>query len=356
MPIELIEEQLARELEPWPEVNGIRRASVNNFGYGGANAHVIMESYQSYIADKKRQQQEASATNGTNGYHTPVELSNGVNCHHTNGVNGSSLNGSYIENGDFQVLAVNGSLNGVNGDHAHNRTSNGATANGTNGVHLNGTSSISTNGINGVHLNGTTSNGISADSGNGVHLNGTTSNGPANGTNGCHIHNGASNGVTSNGITHYCNGTNGYHNTQQVYLKSRVITLSAKDEQAGLTMASNLKDYLQTVRIENEQTFFDNLAYTLGQRRSTLTWASAHPAENVSGLIKALDFGKMKPTRRNEAPKIAFVFTGQGAQWHAMGRELIEAYPVFKDCLLEAEGYLREFGCKWSLTGRLKLS
>ncbi|KAH8787793.1 thiolase-like protein [Diaporthe sp. PMI_573] len=31
--------------EPWPEVNGVRRASVNNFGYGGTNAHVIMEGF-----------------------------------------------------------------------------------------------------------------------------------------------------------------------------------------------------------------------------------------------------------------------------------------------------------------------
>jgi acyl transferase domain-containing protein len=47
------------------------------------------------------------------------------------------------------------------------------------------------------------------------------------------------------------------------------------------------------------------------------------------------------------------VFTGQGAQWYAMGRELIEPYPVFKATLFEAESYLNDFGTDWSLTEEL---
>jgi len=141
--------------------------------------------------------------------------------------------------------------------------------------------------------------------------------------------------------------TNGKHHAQP---KSRVFMLSAKDEQAAITMASNLKEHIQAQIIEDEENFLDSLSYTLGQRRSVFPWVAAQPAQSIAGLIKTLET-KMKPIKSSERPKIGFVFTGQGAQWHAMGRELIEAYPIYKLCILEAEIHLREFGSTWSLIG-----
>ena len=201
--------QVVRELGRWPEVNGIRRASVNNFGYGGTNAHFILEGYDSFA---------------------------------------------------FSQIGENTS-------------------------------------------------GVIVDS-------------PVNGTNGWHAN-----------------------------IQSRVIVVSAKDEQAALDMASNLKDHLQSIEIQDERKYFDSLAYTLGQRRSFFAWVATRSVQGIPDLIKVLESGKMKPSRTTEPPKIGFVFTGQGAQWHAMGRELIEEYPIFKLCLLEAEIYLREFGATWSLIG-----
>ena len=37
------------ELTPWPNRYSVHRASVNSFGYGGANAHVVLESVESII-------------------------------------------------------------------------------------------------------------------------------------------------------------------------------------------------------------------------------------------------------------------------------------------------------------------
>ncbi|THY39332.1 hypothetical protein D6C98_10048 [Aureobasidium pullulans] len=51
-------------LQQWPNVNGVRRASVNNFGYGGANAHVIIESYPSFLASHKNIEGPKPAMNG----------------------------------------------------------------------------------------------------------------------------------------------------------------------------------------------------------------------------------------------------------------------------------------------------
>ena len=39
------------------------------------------------------------------------------------------------------------------------------------------------------------------------------------------------------------------------------------------------------------------------------------------------------------APKLGFVFTGQGPQWYAMGRELIETEPRFREVVQEIEGH-----------------
>jgi acyl transferase domain-containing protein len=47
-------------------------------------------------------------------------------------------------------------------------------------------------------------------------------------------------------------------------------------------------------------------------------------------------------------PRLASVFTGQGAQWGGMGMELM-AYPTFCASVVAADNYLKtELGCPWS--------
>ncbi|KAE8852240.1 hypothetical protein HRS9122_02527 [Pyrenophora teres f. teres] len=132
---------------------------------------------------------------------------------------------------------------------------------------------------------------------------------------------------------------------------SKVYVLSAKDEHAAKAMVSNLRDYL--VDISDNAAYEQDLAYTLGQRRSNFPWVAATAASSISDLVRQIDAGRMKPRRRNDVPRIGFVFTGQGAQWWAMGRELISAYPVFRESLVEAEGYLRELGATYNLMEEL---
>ncbi|MFF7022867.1 acyltransferase domain-containing protein [Streptomyces klenkii] len=45
-------------------------------------------------------------------------------------------------------------------------------------------------------------------------------------------------------------------------------------------------------------------------------------------------------TRR---PRVVFVFAGQGAQWHGMGRELRDTEPVFREALDHCDALVREF-------------
>ena len=69
--------------------------------------------------------------------------------------------------------------------------------------------------------------------------------------------------------------------------------------------------------------------------------------------MEALGNAQVTPQRSTTAPRIAYIFTGQGAQWHAMGRELVETYPVFQLTIRAAEDCLNALGADWSLSDEL---
>jgi acyl transferase domain-containing protein/ubiquinone/menaquinone biosynthesis C-methylase UbiE len=130
--------------------------------------------------------------------------------------------------------------------------------------------------------------------------------------------------------------------------------LSAKSEKACKSMVANLKTYLDTYQGTSEpQDLLESIVYTLGQRRSLMPWVAAQPTSLTNGLsdvIKALDNPmQFKPSRTSRKTRLAFAFTGQGAQWYAMGRELISGYPSFRASIKAAEMHLKKLGAEWSL-------
>ncbi|KAI0407186.1 reducing type I polyketide synthase [Xylaria palmicola] len=133
----------------------------------------------------------------------------------------------------------------------------------------------------------------------------------------------------------------------------KVFKLSSKDEKTTKRMITDLKDYLLKTEVSDEGELLHSLAYTLSQRRSMFTWTAATTAQTRSELIKALEPADMPPVRSDNKPRLGFVFTGQGAQWYAMGRELINVYPVFREAILEAEEILKDLGCPWSASEEL---
>ncbi|MGW1738581.1 type I polyketide synthase [Nocardia sp. NPDC001965] len=52
--------------------------------------------------------------------------------------------------------------------------------------------------------------------------------------------------------------------------------------------------------------------------------------------------------RRGGSGKIAFVFNGQGPQWYAMGRTLLQTSPVYRDKILECDRVARQY-IDWSI-------
>nr|UWV21335.1 polyketide synthase 2 [Chaetomium globosum] len=96
----------------------------------------------------------------------------------------------------------------------------------------------------------------------------------------------------------------------------------------------------------------DNLAYTLASRRTVFDWRGFAISDTLTGLQTSLKSGLPTHGRVGRNPSCAFVFTGQGAQWFAMGRELLR-HSVFRASIDEAEAYITSLGCPWSVTEEL---
>jgi acyl transferase domain-containing protein len=132
----------------------------------------------------------------------------------------------------------------------------------------------------------------------------------------------------------------------------RLFVLSAHDEKAAQASMDNLIVYLERKPEAFEINMPRNLAYTLGERRSIMPWRIAFTATGSSDLTRQLVDRQSRPVRAKEPTTVAFVFTGQGAQWHAMGRELHTTYPVFSTTLRATDAALGKLGAGFSLIGQ----
>ena len=250
------------EVTPWPS-SGLRRASVNAFGYGGSNAHVVLEDAYSYLAQRK-----------LSGFHRTV-----VNPR---------------QNSLFQNAAK-----ALTNSHVEKPY------------------------MNGVHHADTT-----------THPNGVTSS-----VNGDVATNGSANGVVT-------------HDLAPVTLP-RVFVWSSFDEAGIKRLTSTLLKHLGKKARDSfdEEAYLRDLSYTLAVKRTSFPWRSYVISDSLDSLCDSLESGVSKPVRVSGSPNVGYVFTGQGAQWHAMGKEMM-SYPVFKNSLFESTICLLQLGCPWSLISK----
>lgn len=148
--------------------------------------------------------------------------------------------------------------------------------------------------------------------------------------------------------------------SQSVVGGHKVFLFSANDEDGISRVLATLTEHLQK-QIDEPGTIVDdkylsNLAFTLSERRSRLAWRLAVTADSATSLLAALAAPTTKTgaVRPGKAVKLAaaFIFTGQGAQWFAMGRELL-AYDVFRARIAEADQYLSSLGSGFSVLEEL---
>ncbi|KAJ3497745.1 hypothetical protein NLG97_g1664 [Lecanicillium saksenae] len=89
-----------------------------------------------------------------------------------------------------------------------------------------------------------------------------------------------------------------------------------------------------------------SLARTLSERRSLFQWRHAVVAASQEELASCWRNDTIKPVKQKNTNTVAFVFTGQGAQWCGMGQELV-SIPVFADSIRQSADYLSMLGCTW---------
>jgi acyl transferase domain-containing protein len=131
----------------------------------------------------------------------------------------------------------------------------------------------------------------------------------------------------------------------------RIFYLSAHEPASVLRNAKLLAAHLKSHQPDNDELFLDDLAFTLCERRSRHEIASTVIASSKHELIEGLESLTTTARRSFETPGLGFIFTGQGAQWWAMGRELMQ-FPVFAQSLATCEGAIESFGSSWSLLGK----
>ena len=128
------------------------------------------------------------------------------------------------------------------------------------------------------------------------------------------------------------------------------IVLSANDETSLRANIKALSDHLVNPRVKVS---LPDLAHTLSERRTRLFHRAFVTTRNTELDESSFVMGKKSPG----PPRIGFIFTGQGAQWPQMGKDLLQFFPWTRSILEELDGVLQSLSDppKWSFISMITL-
>ncbi|KAI4098898.1 MAG: hypothetical protein LQ339_006204 [Xanthoria mediterranea] len=111
------------------------------------------------------------------------------------------------------------------------------------------------------------------------------------------------------------------------------------------SLVSNMNALSQVI----SQWSLADIAYTLGCKRSRMQQRSFRIVDR-DDLAQGLAAEKPISTSPIHTSHVAFVFTGQGAQWHTMGAQLFE-YAIFRATIIFLDSVLEEVsgGASWTI-------
>lgn len=145
--------------------------------------------------------------------------------------------------------------------------------------------------------------------------------------------------------------------------QEKLFIISAKNQTSLKNLAEKYLGFLEKNRNNADVSLTDicHSAKTRRTRHDQRLAVVAHDKETLSEKLRAylndetrvgMSTGRIVYNEENPA-KVVFVYSGQGPQWYAMGRELIGANPIFKTVVTEIDGYLSALGWGTSLLTEL---
>ena len=129
----------------------------------------------------------------------------------------------------------------------------------------------------------------------------------------------------------------------------KILFFSAHDQSSLKRQISKYQSHFAHLKISHDlvEAYLHNLVYTLDRKRTSMAWRSFAIIGSLVDLQRIDEIASSAQMAVSK-PALCLVFTGQGAQWPGMGRELI-LFPVYERSLRNAELYLTELGCPWLL-------
>ncbi|KAK7962110.1 Type I Iterative PKS [Apiospora aurea] len=289
----------------WPE-GKVRRASVNSFGFGGANGHCVIDHVNVVLP----------------GYAKPGILVRPPVDDSTNNV---PAHGNTTGRKSIDQLHGHGepSFHPISRSKSFGSKSISAAANSRANKDKRKSRALSTGPKRSGSIDWVTSKlGSMFHNSNGARINGVSPNGPvtyqasANGTS-----------LNLNGVVPSTTNTGRHGAGPQKVMKVDANTRQMVVLPFSAHNTSSLKLNIEALSASSSRWPLADIAYTLGCKRSRLqhrTFRIVDADDVASGLATE----QRSFTSPVHSSSLAYVFTGQGAQWHTMGAELFE-YATF---------------------------
>ncbi|KAI0383025.1 hypothetical protein F5Y04DRAFT_270134 [Hypomontagnella monticulosa] len=154
----------------------------------------------------------------------------------------------------------------------------------------------------------------------------------------------------ANYISSYASADDEFTLVEEDAERPSILVLSANDASSLRANIKSLGNHLINPRVKVS---LPDLSYTLSERRTRLWHRAFITTKNIELDEKPDAWYVAK--KAAQTPTFGFVFTGQGAQWPQMGKDLLKYFPWTRNILEELDGVLQSLKSppSWSLVSEL---